>query len=92
MVFRESEVDNFKQLFEESKDQIRTFPGVMHLELLQEDSALKNVFFTYSYWQSEEDLENYRHSALFQAVWGKTKPLFKEKAQAWSTKRLHQLS
>lgn len=91
MVFRESEVDNFKLLFEESKDLIRAFPGVMHLELLEECSEMGNIFFTYSHWQSATDLENYRHSQLFKKVWAQTKPLFKEKAEAWSTECLHRL-
>ena len=34
MTFREEELDNFLQVFEASKDKIRNFPGVKHLELL----------------------------------------------------------
>ena len=32
----------------------------------------------------QEDLEKYKNSSLFKAVWAKTKPLFIEKAEAWS--------
>lgn len=90
MTFMVNEIDAFKQIFQASKEKIRSFPGVQHLELLQ-DIHQQNVFFTYSYWESEEDLEKYRHSSLFKNVWAQTKPLFKEKAEAWSTQRLHQL-
>lgn len=91
MTFREEELDSFLEVFEASKDKIRNFPGVKHLELLQ-DVKQKNVLFTYSLWESEDDLENYRHSELFKKTWAKTKPLFSEKAQAWSTKSLHRLA
>lgn len=91
MTFREEEVDNFLEVFEASKHNIRNFPGVQHLELMQ-DVKQKNVLFTYSLWESEEDLENYRHSELFKKTWAKTKPLFSEKAQAWSTNSLHRLA
>ena len=42
------------------------------------------MFFTYSYWNSENDLNEYRNSELFAKVWAETKPMFAEKAQAWS--------
>ena len=90
MTFRLDEIEAFKSIFEDSKEKIRAFPGVMHLELLQ-GSEQNNVFFTYSYWQSAEDLENYRNSELFKSTWAKTKPLFAAKAEAWSTNQLHRL-
>jgi heme-degrading monooxygenase HmoA len=90
MYFREEEVERFLQVFEDSKEQIRNFPGVKHLELLQ-GTKEKNIIFTYSHWESEEDLENYRKSELFRSTWAKTKPLFKEAAEAWSTHRPHVL-
>ena len=40
--------------------------------------------FTISHWDSEAALELYRQSELFKFTWAKTKPLFEEKAQAWS--------
>lgn len=90
MKFRAEEVETFKAVFERSKDRIRSFPGVLYLELLQ-DVREPSVFFTYSHWESEEDLEKYRDSELFKKVWAQTKPLFSEPAQAWSNERLHQL-
>jgi hypothetical protein len=87
MHFREDEVTTFKSIFEASKQKIRDFPGVLHLELLQ-DKKKPCVFFTYSEWQSEEALEEYRNSMLFKTTWAKTKPLFSEPAQAWSSERL----
>ena len=56
------------------------------IELLQ-DYNLPNSFSTYSYWQSEEDLNNYRNSEIFNDVWARTKVLFSEKPIAFSLKQ-----
>ncbi len=49
---------------------------------------IKCIFFTYSYWETEDDLENYRQSALFDEVWTFTKKLFNDKPEAWSVNKL----
>lgn len=83
--FREDAVDTFLQdVFEPSKHLIRAFPGCRSMELLQHCER-PNVLFTLSIWESEAALEQYRQSALFQATWKKTKALFADKAEAWST-------
>ncbi|MCW3070654.1 MAG: antibiotic biosynthesis monooxygenase [Bacteroidetes bacterium] len=83
MSFAPEKVNEFLQLFDSSKQQIRNFEGCRHLELLKEANQ-KNIFFTYSYWENESDLEHYRNSALFAGVWANTKILFNDKPQAWS--------
>ncbi|MEQ8910016.1 MAG: antibiotic biosynthesis monooxygenase family protein [Vicingaceae bacterium] len=90
MHFREEEVANFKAVFQASKGLIRNFPGVQHLELLQGTSD-PTIFFTYSFWESEEALERYRHSELFKKTWAQTKPLFQSPAEAWSNQRIAHL-
>ena len=64
MVFREEEIPSFRQLFEERKSLIRNFEGCTHLELWQ-DKSRPNIFFTYSWWDSEEHLEHYRIPMIF---------------------------
>ncbi len=90
LTFRVDEIATFKGILEESKEKIRAFPGVLHLQMLQstKDPA---IFFTYSHWETENDLENYRHSELFKNTWAKTKPLFSAPAEAWSNHELHRL-
>ncbi|UKJ06027.1 putative quinol monooxygenase [Solitalea lacus] len=83
MTFEPSKVEEFLEIFEESKLLIRGFEGCKHLELLN-DVNESNRFFTLSFWDSEADLESYRQSELFKSTWAKTKPLFNEKAEAWS--------
>lgn len=83
MEFKDEEVTAFLNNFEEVKHKIRNFPGCSFLELYR-DKNDNAIFFTYSRWNDEEDLEKYRKSSLFKDVWSKTKPKFKAKAQAWS--------
>ncbi|MBL7719742.1 MAG: antibiotic biosynthesis monooxygenase [Flavipsychrobacter sp.] len=83
MTFREAEVDNFLALFNERKALIRHFEGCTHLELWQ-DAHQPNIFFTYSHWQSEDNLNHYRFSELFKDTWARTKALFADKPNAWS--------
>lgn len=83
LTFKKENIASFEQIFEESKKLIRNVEGCTFLELLQ-DKDNPNIFFTYSYWQTEENLEHYRNSELFKNIWGKTKILFAERAEAWS--------
>ncbi|HXS35146.1 MAG TPA: antibiotic biosynthesis monooxygenase family protein [Flavipsychrobacter sp.] len=83
MTFREEEIDNFLNLFQKIKQRIKAFDGCHHLELWQ-DTYRKNVFFTYSIWESETHLDHYRFSEFFKETWVKTKVLFAENPHAWS--------
>jgi len=85
MSFQPEKVDEFLKLFSENKQHIRHFEGCSHLQLLN-DINQPTTFFTYSHWDNEQSLENYRHSELFNRVWNKTKVLFSEKPEAWSLK------
>jgi heme-degrading monooxygenase HmoA len=69
------------------KEKIRNVPGNRLLELYQ-DKNNPELFFTYSYWETEIDLENYRNSELFYDVWQFTKQLFNAKPEAWSANKL----
>jgi heme-degrading monooxygenase HmoA len=88
--FHQDKIPAFLENFELVKNQIRNFPGNRLLELYQ-DKTNASIFFTYSYWDSEEDLENYRKSELFIEVWDFTKQLFNDKPEAWSVDKLNSL-
>ena len=87
MSFAEENIPAFLENFEIIKDKIRNAPGNRLLELYQ-DKNNKCIFFTYSYWETEEDLENYRKSELFNEVWAFTKKLFNGKSEAWSVDKV----
>ena len=77
--------------FEQVKTKIRNFPGCQFLELYS-DKQNESIYFTYSRWEDESDLENYRKSELFKDVWTTTKRMFRSNAQAWSVDTLHSLT
>ena len=82
--FEENKVKDFLILFQEIKTTIRTFDGCLKMKLLN-DLHRPNVFFTYSEWESEAALNKYRFSEFFKSTWIKTKILFSDKAEAWSS-------
>lgn len=85
--FHKENIPAFLENFNLMKEKIRNSPGNRFLELYQ-DQNNPEIFFTYSYWETPEDLENYRNSALFDEVWTFTKKLFNDKPEAWSVNKL----
>jgi quinol monooxygenase YgiN len=88
---QKDKIEAFLKSFDNIKNQIRSFEGNQFLELYQ-DQQNENVFFTYSYWENEESLNNYRNSAFFNEVWTYTKTLFADKPEAWSVNKLVSLN
>ena len=88
MSFYPENIPAFLDIFENSKEKIRNREGCRLLELYS-DQQNPNVYFTYSHWESEKDLNAYRKSELFGDVWPNTKKLFDKKPEAWSVDRLH---
>jgi hypothetical protein len=80
MTFQPDKTEDFIAIFEASKLKIRGMAGCQHLELWRRE----HIFFTYSIWESEEALNNYRQSELFKDTWSRTKALFAAKPEAWS--------
>ncbi len=87
MSFHEENIPKFLENFDLMKEKIRNATGNRLLELYQ-DKNNPEIFFTYSYWETEADLENYRNSELFYDVWQFTKKLFNDKPEAWSVDKL----
>jgi len=82
---KSDKIEAFQAIFAESKMKILAREGCFHVELLRSKKP-DNTFFTFSIWESEEALNAYRNSELFGEVWPKTKALFLNPAEAWSTK------
>ena len=87
MSFKTENINAFKTIFETNWQKIKGFEGCSHVELLQ-DANNPEIFFTYSLWQSEAHLNNYRHSDLFNGVWASTKVLFNAKPEAWTVNKV----
>lgn len=90
MHFTEAGVEEFLDIFEKNKSEIRNFPGCTHLQLLK-DTEDPYCYTTLSHWNNPEDLENYRKSDLFGSVWGRVKSLFAERTQAYSLEKFIEL-
>lgn len=83
MTFTPESADTFLETFDEVAPQIRTAPGCQHLELWR-DADTPHVFTTYSHWESQDALDQYRRSELFTATWSTVKQLFGERPKAQS--------
>jgi len=84
LTFKEEHISKFKDIWNQSRAKIAGFEGCHFVEMLQSKHS-DNICFTYSIWDSEDALNYYRHSELFKNTWAKTKVLFDDKPEAWST-------
>ncbi len=83
LTFAEDKINDFLTFFDTIKHIVNHFPGCNGMKLLQ-DIHHPHIVMTYSLWNEEQDLENYRVSPEFQHIWGTIKPWFSQKAEAWS--------
>lgn len=84
MTFKKEHCQAFEAYFDSIKDEVGNQPGCNGVRLLK-DITENGVYFTYSYWISEEALNAYRDTPLFNEVWPKVKAWFDAKPEAWST-------
>lgn len=89
MHFHADKIPAFLENFNSIKSKIRHSKGNTFLQLLQDNSD-PNTFFTYSHWESQQDLDHYRKSIFFEEVWTFTKKLFDKKPEAWSCEIVEQ--
>lgn len=83
MTFAPENCEAFESLFLQYREKIRSTPGCLHLEWWQQVDD-PNVYFTFSQWESESALENYKNTETFKTVWPLTRALFAAAPQAWS--------
>jgi len=84
MTFKTERVEDFKLIFAESSRRIEASEGC-HSVILLQDQADPRIFFTYSIWDDESSLEQYRRSDFFVGTWSKVKKIFDDRPQAWTT-------
>jgi heme-degrading monooxygenase HmoA len=87
MNFMPGNIEDFLALYKIAHPKITAMPGCEGVQLLQ-DKHTPGILFTYSHWENEDALHNYRHSELFIETWRKTKILFEQKAEAWSVEEV----
>lgn len=81
--FQEDRIEEFLRFFEEIKHLVNNFDGCYGMKLLR-DVNNPCIVMTYSKWDSQESLNNYRKSTTFGKVWPTIKPWFSNRPQAWS--------
>ncbi len=75
----------FISIFKNNNHHIKACEGCVGVELLQ-DQKYSNIFFTYSHWKEETDLDTYRQSEIFGVIWKATKATFCGPPEAWTTR------
>jgi len=86
--FQPDKVDEFLEIFSQNKQVLAKNDGCIRLEIFKSTNDT-DTYVTISNWQSEDHLEMYRQSELFKYIWSKVKPLFNNKAQAWTLNTLN---
>ncbi len=81
--FEAERIQEFLSFFDTINELVNSFPGCHGMKLYQ-DINKPTLIMTYSHWEDESDLENYRKSEAFQGIWSTIKPWFCAKPQAWS--------
>lgn len=87
MTFLHEKTGEFQRIFEQCKNDIENMPGCLYLELWR-DLDQPDIFVTYSHWESEETLDDYRRTEYFGVLWKKTKALFAEPPLTFSVKKV----
>lgn len=78
-----NKIADFEKIFVSNRDKIAGFPGCKSVKVMKDVNA-PNIYFTYSIWESEEAINNYRSSELFGSIWPNAKKTFIDKPEAWS--------
>ena len=87
MHFRPEAVSEFLKRFEIHRDAIAGQPGCQWVHLIQSPEHPERMG-TVSLWETQDDLDAYRMSALFGTVWPATKSLFASRPHAESHRLL----
>ncbi len=86
MEIKENDVAQYMYHVKPFIEKILEFPGCKEVKIYRDINS-ETTFFSYSIWESEHDLNNYRHSEIFIETWQKIKPLFCSKPMAWSLEK-----
>ena len=87
MTFKTEHITDFANYYNSIKGKVAGQPGCNGVKLLKEIGET-GVFFTYSNWDSVDDLNNYRNTDAFGEIWPTVKNWFAAKAEAWSSDEL----
>lgn len=87
MQFKEEFVEDFLEVFNTKKAKIEAFEGCKQVNMFRNIKDPLNCY-TISIWESEDHLNQYRQSEMFQETWKLVKSMFSDKAKAYSLEKL----
>ncbi len=79
----ERKLEAFKLFMTNLHNEKLRLPGCLHFDFFH-DKRNKNVYFSYTIWESEKYLRHYRKSELFKEVIQTLRSLCIEEPQAWT--------
>ena len=85
--FQPDKCADFETKFQEIKQLIENQNGCEEVKLFRSKKD-GNVYFTWSFWESEEALNAYRETPFFDSVWSEVKQWFNARPEAWSTEEI----
>lgn len=86
LTIKDSKIAEFRKFANIERQKVKSFDGCHNLDFFN-DTKFRNVFFTISYWNSEEHLNNYRESDFFKHTWNQIKGWFACRAEVWTTEQ-----
>ena len=81
LTIQENHIDDFAVFSEQIKTTIQSFSGCSELKILH-NNYKPEIFMTYSIWDNEAALNEYRKSEFFLKIWPKAKLWFSAKPSA----------
>ena len=87
MVIKPEEVSSFVKHREKFTNKIRSFKGCVSHDFLK-DKNVNNTFFSYSTWDSEQSIDTFRHSELFQSLKEINNRYYLKAEQAWTVENI----
>ncbi len=83
LTFKPEHISDFEAYYATIRSEVAGQPGCNGVTFLKEQGNT-GVFFTYSKWNSVNDLNNYRNTEVFGQIWPTVKNWFRAKAEAWA--------
>lgn len=82
MTVKEQYIDSFRKRVPVISNEVRRVSGCMHNDIFR-DRNNDNIFYSYTIWSSEEDIERYLKSMYYKEIWGDIWDYFKKEPMAW---------
>ncbi|NOZ46012.1 MAG: antibiotic biosynthesis monooxygenase [Chlorobi bacterium] len=87
MSIKKDKVADFIKYFEIFNEKIKKFDGCEHHDFLEDKNA-QNIFFTYTTWKTERQIERYRRSETHRLHKEKMQEFYNKEDTAWTVEKM----